>query len=89
MRGCPRRVSWGWAWFQQEGLGDDLVVRVEPGTDYYELSIARHAFLGQFLHRKLKFIARRKKTKKTNPSKETADQADIYLNMNCACFWLF
>jgi hypothetical protein len=28
-------------------------------------------------------------SKKENPSKVTASQADIYLNMNCACFWVF
>jgi hypothetical protein len=28
-------------------------------------------------------------SKKKNPSKETASQADIYLNINCTCFWVF
>jgi hypothetical protein len=28
-------------------------------------------------------------SKKENPSKVTASQADIVLNMNCACFWVF
>ncbi len=28
-------------------------------------------------------------SKKENPPKVTASQADIDLNMNCACFWVF
>ncbi len=53
-------------------------------SDYHELGVGRTAFLGQFLRQKLKISGVEKKT-----SKVTASQADINLNMNCACFWVF
>ncbi len=64
-------------------------IYIQKISDYYELGIDRPAFLSleQFLRQKLQISGVEKEKKKQ--SKETADQANVYLIMNCACFWLF